>query len=104
MKKKDLRQIMLDAWRFFRSAGVSFSECLKVAWANYKLKKSLRKGIVHFEFRKKDGSLRRAVGTLKETFLPSLKGSGVRRSDEVITYFDLEKNGFRAFRKELLMF
>lgn len=64
----------------------------------------LHKGIVDFEFIKKDGTIRKAKGTLLPQYLPaksnSGEGSSRKPSDNVMVYFDLEKNSFRSFVKE----
>lgn len=31
------KTVMQTAWQFFRQTGLSFAECLKKAWANFKL-------------------------------------------------------------------
>lgn len=54
MKTTDLSTIMRNAWRFRHITGVAFSECLKTAWANFKLKQKMLKGIVKFYYRKVD--------------------------------------------------
>jgi len=45
MKRTDLSNIMREAHRFIKIAGMSLSEALKRAWANFKLKLSMSKGI-----------------------------------------------------------
>jgi hypothetical protein len=66
------------------------------------LNKMLHEGIVEFEFIKKDGSVRQAKGTLLKEYLPAPKADGTSRksSDNVVVYFDLDKNSFRSFVKE----
>lgn len=66
------------------------------------LKQMLHEGIVNFEFIKKDGTLRQAKGTLLAEHLPALKENEKSRkpSDNVVVYFDMEKNAFRSFVKE----
>jgi hypothetical protein len=65
------------------------------------LKDMLHKGIVSFEFIKKDGSVRQAKGTLLAEHLPAPKPDSKPRkvNDNVLVYFDLEKNEFRSFVK-----
>ena len=62
----------------------------------------LHNGIVEFQFIKKDGTLRQAKGTLLKEYLPEPKeGTKSRKSsDNVVVYFDLDKNEFRSFVKE----
>ena len=64
----------------------------------------LHKGIVEFEFIKKDGSVRSAKGTLDPAHLPPAKpvdGEAVprKKNDSVFVYYDMEKNSFRSFVK-----
>ena len=63
----------------------------------HRMKKLLRKHIVFFSFRKKDGSLRKAVGTLISSFLPELRG-GSPKPEHQMVYYDLEKEHWRSFR------
>ena len=66
------------------------------------LKAMLQNGIVNFEFIKKDGTTRQAKGTLLTEYLPAPKTDGTSRkpSDNVLVYFDLDKNAFRSLVKE----
>lgn len=66
------------------------------------LKQMLHEGIVSFEFIKKDGSVRQAKGTLLAEHLPPLKESDKSRkpNENVVVYFDMEKQSWRSFVKE----
>lgn len=77
----------------------SFSEALKYAWKVIKLRMKMKKGIVSFRFKKVDGSIREAVGTLPAT----PQGSG-KPNLKVFTYFDVEKNDYRCSRIDALIF
>lgn len=59
--------------------------------------------IVKFYFRKVDGSLREAYGTLKETMLPATQGTGRKANDTLQTYFDTERQEYRSFKKANLV-
>lgn len=98
MKKQNLSQIMSLAWQFYRQTGVNFSECLKKAWANFKLQKQLKKGIVKFYFQKVDGTIREAWGTLLDVD-SKIKGTQRAKNDTLQVYFDTEKQSFRSFKK-----
>lgn len=102
-RKNLMREIMNLAWQFVKRNGFNLSQALKAAWLNVKLRNALKKGIVKFYFTKVDGSLREAYGTLKETLLPSVKGSGRRPSDTVQVYYDTEKEEYRCFKKANLI-
>lgn len=99
MKTTDLSNIMKAAWRFFKITGESFAECLKTAWANFKLVAEMRIRIVKFYFRKVDGSIREAYGTLRADLLPPTKGDDRAKNDTVQTYFDTERQEYRCFKK-----
>ena len=64
--KNQMSEIMTAAWSFVRKNGYTMAEALKVAWANFKLRKAMATKIVRFYFRKIDGSIREAFGTLAE--------------------------------------
>lgn len=61
------------------------------------MRKLLRKHIVYFKFKKKNGELRRAVGTLISSYLPALRG-GSPKPEHQMVYYDLEKEHWRSFR------
>ena len=63
-KRNLLKEIMSLAWSFARKNGYSMSEALKCAWTNIKLRALLHKKVVEFYFKKTDGMLRQAFGTL----------------------------------------
>ena len=102
-KKNQLREIMSLAWQMVKRNGFSMSEALRTAWANIKLKASMRQCIVKFYYRKVDGMIREAYGTLKESLLPATQGSGRRQNDTLFTYFDTEKSEYRCFKKANLI-
>lgn len=64
----------------------------------------MRTSIVEFRFRKVDGSLRQAYGTLiKEVIDPLIKGVAKKHSPTLITYYDTQKGEFRCFKEENLI-
>lgn len=70
------------------------------------VKDILRLGIEVFKYKKKDGTIREARGTLNEDIIaendgtPSGNGASHNYSDDVIRYYDLDKNGWRSFLYE----
>ncbi len=66
----------------------------------------LTEGIVHFWFRKRDGSLRSAYGTLVMDVIARHGGipQGERQEDRPtngsVSYFDLEKDAWRCFKAD----
>ena len=62
------------------------------------LKNRLKSGPVNFAFRKKDGSLRLAYGTLDMSKIPDDQHpkSGSEASPKIVPFFDLEKMAWRS--------
>ncbi|SDE16024.1 SH3 beta-barrel fold-containing protein [Riemerella columbipharyngis] len=104
MKTQDLKQIMKLAWQFFKQTGIKFSECLKKAWANFKLKRAMQTEIVKFYFQKVNGEIREAWGTLAPNLIPEPKGTERKPNPTTQVYFDTEKQGFRCFKKFNLVY
>lgn len=91
------------AWVFIRKHQLSLSQALKIAWRNIKLKVAMATKIVAFTFKKADGSIRDAVGTLKSDMLPQVKGTGRPTPEHLQLYYDVQKECYRCFSKiELL--
>lgn len=102
--RNSMREVMSLAWQMVKKNGFSMSEALKTAWANLKLKSEMKKRIVKFYFKKVDGSVREAYGTLNEKLMPAITGNDKRaKNDTVQTYFDTERGEFRCFKKANLM-
>lgn len=98
-KRIQLREIMSLAWSFVKRNGYTMSEALRCAWANIKLRALLHTKIVEFYFKKTDGTLRQAFGTLKEGLVGETKGTGRKPNDNVQVYWDTEKCEYRSFKK-----
>ncbi len=100
--KKNFRTIVFKwAYEIARSTGKCFAVCLAKAWALYRLKKSMKIGIVSFAYEKADGTLRKAKGTLKDV-QNLIKGTG-KDNFKSLCYFDVEASAFRSFRIENLI-
>ena len=99
-RKSTLRNVMSLAWQFVKRNGLSLSEALTIAWRNIKLRAAMSSRIVRFYFRKVDGTIREAYGTLAEKLTPTTTSTSNRRpNDTVQTYFDTEKQEWRCFKK-----
>lgn len=104
MKRSDFVEIMRMAWRFARITGFAFAECLRKAWANYKLRKAMQTRVCEFYYIKTDGSKRQAFGTLQRSIIEGqTSGSGHKSNEMVFTYFDTEKGEFRCFKRYNLL-
>lgn len=63
-------------------------------------KESLRNGVVEFSYEKKDGTIREAKGTLNSEVYGKEhepKGTGFEVPENIIKYYDLDKEGWRSF-------
>ncbi len=74
--------------------GLTIGEALKMAWKAAKLQVELAAGEVRFRYRKVNGEVREAVGTLKN-MVTDWKFSAFNGT--AMFYFDIEKKGFRSF-------
>ena len=81
------------------SRDISRSEAFRKAWAIVKLRQAMKEKVCKFAYLKKDGSVRQAVGTTSSEFF-SYQSQGRTSSPKVVTYYDVEKKGFRSFRNE----
>lgn len=69
------------------------------------LLQKLQEGAVKFAFRKQDGTIREALGTLNtELFHYEFKTNGKVSNPDIIKYWDLEKESWRCFHVEDLVF
>ena len=96
--RNQMKEVMQMAWSFVRKNGYSMSEALKCAWANLKLKVALKVKVVEFYFKKTDGTLRQAFGTLLDSRVPETKGTK-KTADNCQVYFDPEVGDWRCFKK-----
>jgi len=95
-------EIFKRAWVLFYESETEFSNCLKKAWRVFKLKKAMAKKVVAFTYKKVNGSIRYAKGTLQEVFIRDVKG-GRKPNLRTLAYWDTEADGFRCFRIENLV-
>lgn len=70
-----------------------------------KLQDALHSGKVRFSFKKVDGSVRQAYGSLHPSLLPARGESSSSRpvNPGVMVYYDLDSGGFRSFKKDSLL-
>lgn len=65
-----------------------------------RLRRMLKRGVVGFKYKKKDGTTRAARGTLKPDMLPRYKDRRrARPSRTLFRYWDVDKMSFRSFLK-----
>ena len=58
----------------------------------------LRNNDCSVTFLKKDGTERTMICTLRQDTIPEVRGTGVKKTDDVISVFDLGKSEWRSFR------
>jgi hypothetical protein len=81
----------------------TFAEALAHAWKVIKLQMALyTRALVNFTYRKIDGSIREAVGTLVNA--PTPKGGERKVNYGLLTYFDLQQNDWRCAKIENILF
>lgn len=102
--KSQMKEVMQNAWRFFKVTGESFSECLKRSWAVYRLTKEMKTKTVQFFYQKVSGEIRQAFGTMRDEIIhDKIKGTGVRKNQDLFNYWDTEVDGWRSFKKFYLI-
>ena len=94
---------MIDFGQIFEEAvteleiGQPLNEALSGAEST-KFRNLLKKNVVKFRYRKKDGSVRTASGTLKKDMLPKYKTEKRPAYNPTrFVYWDTERNQFRSF-------
>ena len=108
MTRKNLQSIMNLAWRFVKINNMTMSNALKLAWRNAKLYRKLCTSTVTFEYIKNDGSIRHSIGTLSVSQIPaqqipSGRGAGRTKNSNAQTYYDMDKNAWRSFKRANLV-
>src|SRR5690554_2095659 len=80
------------------SSFIAGAKCMMIE----SLKKQMSNGLAHFEYTKKDGSIREAWGTTNPQLVKKyVNGNGVSREYYATTaYFDIEKFAWRSLRWE----
>lgn len=98
--KKEMRELMLNAWRICRTTGESFSDCLKRAWQCHKLYAAMLTRVVCFSYIKKStNTLRVAHGTLDpHRYDYASVGGRDSKPADCIRYWDCEVQNWRMFK------
>ena len=73
--------------------------------SNADLRALMKKGKVTFQYKKNDGTIRQAVGTLKSELITRKPAGGVchPKNAGYSLYFDVEKDGFRVYAESRLI-
>lgn len=91
------KTVMLRAYHIMAVTGKDWADCLRKAWQLYRINKEMHQGEVTFYFEKKDGSIRKATGTLKIDYEFKTQN---QPNPKVFTYFDVESQSFKCFKVE----
>jgi hypothetical protein len=95
-------RVMKYAHQIRISCKKTWSESLKMAWQVYFLYKRMRKGMVQFIYRKVDGSIRVATGTMMNYSSTASKRI-TKPSYKTFAYYDVDKGDMRCFKIENLL-
>lgn len=79
----------------------NFAAALRHAWVVIKLMQKMKKQSVSFVYRKVDGTIREAIGTLNVQY--ERKTDSAPKYDSV-AYFDMDAQGWRSFKVENLIY
>jgi len=93
-------EVFKRAYQIAKATNKCFAVCLSKAWQLYALMKKMKTQAVTFYYEKKDGSLRKAKGTLQVEYQNK---TDKPKNTAVFTYYDLEAKGFRAFQIQNLI-
>ena len=105
-----MKKSSLEIWKIQKKALSLYckkdTDIMKLKKVNAsELHEMLCKGTVKFQFTKKDGTVRTAVGTLKSDLITKKPTGGENKVEGAgyTTYFDLEKDAFRCFAESKLI-
>lgn len=96
--------VMNNAHSYFHATGEAWRTCMLKAWGLYRLRKNMKHGYVRFLYKKTNGTMREALGTLMD--IPQSKttrGTAKKPNYGTFCYFDGGKGEFRSFRIENLL-
>jgi hypothetical protein len=87
-----------------KSEVTTWSEALKAAWKAMKVYTNMLIGKVEFSFRKVNGEVRNAVGTLHNlNYFAKDNRTISDKNADVICFWDCEKQAFRSFKASTII-
>ena len=98
--RKDMRFIMKTAWIFVKKNNMDLSSALRLAWKNYHIKNTLSSSFsVELDFKKNDGTVRHANGTMKAEIVDGkFLGTGRKIPEDNMLFYDNDAQGFRSLK------
>ncbi len=102
LNRSELRNL---AWAIRqKNPGLSQSDAETAAEKVLRLFHALQQGLVRFTFRKQNGEIRQAVGTLRpDLFVQPPKSIEQTEYLTVLRYYDIEKDAIRSLRAERIL-
>ena len=94
---------MTESWMLIRHYKMHKSDALRQGWLIAKVRNEMSNRVIAFEYLKKDGTIRHALGTLQTKYIPEIKGVKRATNPEVQVYYDAQKNEWRCFKKANLV-
>lgn len=93
-----MKRLMKIAWMLVKEYNYSMSKAMLLAWQAYTLKRCMLMGTVEFSYKKTNGSIRQAKGTICPAVMKDKSFAGVLRHEDPnqICYFDVEANDWRS--------
>lgn len=86
------------AWGLVKNFGYKLAEAMKQAWMVIKLWVKLHiYEYVEFTYKKMDGTIRQAAGTLRSDIIPAVKNLMRKKRQGIQVYFDHGKGEWRSF-------
>ena len=107
--KTQRQRVALWAWEFTRQHNYSWSQAMKKAWKEIKLRDlntALAHKTVRISFMKVNGEITTREATRSSKLIPHAfapKGTGQGKHDNVVTFYSLTDGGWRSFRSENLI-
>ena len=89
-----MNQVMKTAWAIIKKHGLSLSDAMKKAWASWRIKKAMKAGNARFIFKKKDNSIREAVGTLNVNYE---RKSNRKPNYTSVSFYDVKAEAWKAY-------
>ena len=107
--KTQRQRVTLWAWEFTRQHSYTWSQAMKKAWKEIKLRDlntALAHKTVRVSFMKVNGEITTREATRSSKLIPQSfapKGTGQGKHDNLVTFYSLTDGGWRSFRSENLI-
>lgn len=96
-------KVMKYAHNLAKSTNNAWSICLMKAWELYRLSKRMQSQVVKFAYKKVDGTIRYALGTILDRKIHVIGKRITKPSYKTFVYWDVERQEARSFKIENLI-